>query len=397
MRPRKIRAVAVKELRQAARDPLTLAMLLGLPTMMLLLYGYAVNFDVRHIRLAIEDRDKTAASRDLGAAFVNSGYFDLVADLPAGADLERLTERRRAQAVLVIPETYGRDVAAGRTARVQLVIDGADANTATTVLGYASAITAEAGSAVTRSQLLRSAGTGARGGSGASGASGAGGNAAGRAAAPIDYEPRVWYNPELKSTQFLVPGLVGFILMLTAVLSTALSVVREKERGTMEQLRVSSLTPGELLMGKTIPYLAISLLATAIILLAARALFGVVVRGSYLDLFAVTFVYLVGALGLGLLVSSVADSQAMAFQLGAATSMLPSILLSGFIFPIRSMPAVVRGLTYAVPARYFLVVLRGVILKGAGLAPYLADLAFLLAYALVVIGLAFARLSRKEI
>ena len=400
MRPNKVRAVALKEFRQVARDPLTLAMLLGLPTMMLLLYGYAVNFDVRHIRLAIEDRDKTAASRDLGAAFVNSGYFDLVADLPAGADLERLTERRRAQAVLVIPETYGRDVAAGRTARVQLVIDGADANTATTVLGYASSIAAEAGAEVARAQLLRGGGGG--GASGTAGASGTvGASGTGRTApasvAPIDYEPRVWYNPELKSTQFLVPGLVGFILMLTAVLSTALSVVREKERGTMEQLRVSSLTPGELLVGKTIPYLAISLLATAIILLAARALFGVVVRGSYLDLFAVTFVYLVGALGLGLLVSSVADSQAMAFQLGAATSMLPSILLSGFIFPIRSMPAVVRGLTYAVPARYFLVVLRGVILKGAGLAPYLTDLAFLLAYALVVIGLAFARLTRKEV
>ncbi|HEV3074111.1 MAG TPA: ABC transporter permease, partial [Thermoanaerobaculia bacterium] len=297
MRPNKVRAVAVKEFRQVARDPLTLAMLLGLPTMMLLLYGYAVNFDVRHIRLAIEDRDKTAASRDLGAAFVNSGYFDLVADLPAGADLERLTERRRAQAVLVIPETYGRDIAAGRTARVQLVIDGADANTATTVLGYASAITAEAGSEITRAWLLRNAGTGTRSGSSASGAGGTGGsggsgtgggsstgevsggnhgggasstggNTVARVAA-IDYEPRVWYNPELKSTQFLVPGLVGFILMLTAVLSTALSVVREKERGTMEQLRVSSLTPGELLVGKTIPYLAISLLATAIILLAA--------------------------------------------------------------------------------------------------------------------------------
>src|ERR1700688_2198671 len=179
MRPRKVRAVAVKEFRQAVRDPLTLSMLLGLPTMMLLLYGYAVNFDVRHIRLAIEDRDKTAASRDLGAAFVNSGYFDLVADLPAGADLERLTERRRAQAILVIPETYGRDVAAGRTARAQLVIDGADANTATTVLGYASSIAAEAGAEVARAQLLRGGGGG---GASGGGASGAGGNAAGRVA-----------------------------------------------------------------------------------------------------------------------------------------------------------------------------------------------------------------------
>jgi ABC-2 type transport system permease protein len=389
MKLAKVRAIAVKEYRQAARDPLTLAMLLGLPTMMLLLYGYAVNFDVRHVRLAIEDRDKSAASRELASAFVNSGYFDLVADLPAGSDLGRLTERRRAAAILVVPETYGRDVAAGRTARVQLVLDGADANTATTVLGYASAVAGEANVAVVRA---------ARGARRAPGQGASSGTAAATAgAAPIDYEPRVWYNPELKSTQFLVPGLIGFILMLTAVLSTAMSVVREKERGTMEQLRVSSLSPGELLIGKTVPYLSISLAATVIILAAARVLFGVVVRGSYLDLFVVTFIYLVGALGLGLLVSSIADSQAMAFQLGASTSMLPAILLSGFIFPIRAMPAAVRAITYAVPARYFLVVLRGVILKGAGLAPYGRDMAFLVAYALVVLGLAFARLTRKEV
>ena len=406
----KVGALAVKEYRQAARDPLTLAMLLGLPTMMLLLYGYAVNFDVRHVRLAVQDRDKSAASRDLASAFVNSGYFDRVADLPAGADLARLTERRQALAILVIPERYGRDVAAGRNARVQLLVDGADANTATTLLGYASALVTQASVEVTRANLTRRAGAPAAGGSPAIPGAGAApapasttpaatAPAAARAPAgpPLDYEPRVWYNPELKSTQFLVPGLVGFILMLTAVLSTALSVVREKERGTMEQLRVSSLTPGELLVGKTLPYLSISLAATVIILLAARVLFGVVVRGSYLDLFAVTLVYLVGALGLGLLVSSIADSQAMAFQLGATTSILPSILLSGFIFPIRAMPAPVRVLTYAVPARYFLVVLRGVILKGAGLAPYWRDLAFLLVYALAVLGLAFARLSRKEV
>jgi ABC-2 type transport system permease protein len=259
------------------------------------------------------------------------------------------------------------------------VLDGADANTATTVLGYATAVVGEVNVAVVRAALGRATGAGTA------------------SATPIDYEPRVWYNPELKTTQFLVPGLIGFILMLTAVLSTAMSVVREKERGTMEQLRVSSLSPGELLVGKTIPYLSISLAATTIILIAARVLFGVVVRGSYFDLFVITFIYLVGALGLGLLVSSIADSQAMAFQLGAGTSMLPAILLSGFIFPIRSMPAAVQAITYAVPARYFLVVLRGVILKGAGLAPYGRDIAFLLAYAVAVLGLAFARLSRKEV
>jgi ABC-2 type transport system permease protein len=359
---RKVRAVARKELRQASRDPLSLAMLLGLPTVMLLMYGYAINFDVRHVRLAVQDQDRSAASREVLSAFLNSTYFELVRDLPADADLDAVTERREARAVLVIPEGFGRQRLAGRVGRLQLLLDGADANTATTVLGYAEAI------------------------------------AGGLAGTPprVDVRSRVLFNPELRSTQFLVPGLVGFILMLTAVLSTALSVVRESERGTMEQLRVASLRPGELIVGKTLPYLGISLVATVVILTAARLLFGVVVKGPYLDLFVATFIYLVGALGFGLLVSSLADTQAMAFQVGMVTSMLPAIFLSGFIFPIRAMPVAVQAITYVVPARYFLVVLRGIILKGAGLGSYLQDLAFLVLYATVVMGIAYARLTRKE-
>jgi ABC-2 type transport system permease protein len=348
-------------------------MLLGVPCMMLLLYGYAINFDVRHVALAVEDDDKSAVSRELIASFVNSTYFDEVADLPAGADLRRLTERRQARGILVIPEGAGRDLAAGKTVPLQLILDGVDANTATTVLGYASALIAAANvqkvaEASGRLQL-----------------------------APIDFQPRVWYNPELKSTRFLVPGLIGFILMLTAVLSTAISVVREKERGTMEQLRVTSLKPGELILGKTLPYLGISLLATVLILVAARFLFGIAVAGSYLHLFVATLIYLIGALGLGLLVSSISETQAVAFQGGALISMLPAIFLSGFIFPIRSMPRALQLVTYAVPARYFNVVLRGVILKGAGLESYPRDMAFLVAYALVVMSLAYVRLSRREV
>jgi ABC-2 type transport system permease protein len=373
MSPRKVLAVARKELRQASRDPLTLIMLLGVPTMMLLLYGYAINFDVRHVPLAVQDLDKTARSRDLVASFVNSTYFDLVADLPAGADLERLTERRLALGILVIPEGYARDVAAGRAASVQLLLDGADANTATTVIGYAEAILSAANASLQQQA------------------------APGRfRLASIAYEPRVWYNPELKSTQFLVPGLIGFILMLTGVLSTALAVVREKERGTIEQIRVTSLRPGELIVGKTLPYLVISLIATLLILVTARLLFGVVVRGPFLDLFIATLLYLVGALGFGLFVSSVAESQAMAFQIGLVASMLPALFLSGFIFPIRSMPAVIQAITYVVPARYFNVILRGVILKGAGLGSYLHDVAFLVLYASVVMGVAYFRLTRRE-
>lgn len=370
---RKVWAVARKELRQASRDPLTLTMLLGVPTMMLLLYGYAINFDVRHVRLAVQDLDKSARSRNLVSSFVNSTYFDQVADLPAGADVERVTERREALGVLVIPEGYASDVEAGRIASLQLLLDGADANTATTVIGYAEALVSAENAALAQE------------------------TSGGRAQlAGIDYQPRVWYNPELKSTQFLVPGLIGFILMLTGVLSTALALVREKERGTIEQLRVTSLRPGELILGKTLPYLAISLTATFIILVAARVLFGLAVRGPYLDLFLATVVYLVGALGFGLFVSSIAESQAMAFQIGIFASMLPAMFLSGFIFPIRSMPLAVQLLTHIVPARYFNVILRGVILKGAGLAAYPQDMAFLLLYAGVFLAISYARLTRKE-
>ena len=372
---RKTLAVAIKELRQVMRDPLSLGMLLGIPGLMLLLYGYAVNFDVRHVALAVQDRDHSQASRDLIAAFVNSTYFDLAAVLPAGSDFENVTERRVARAILVIPEDYSRTLAAGRTASVQMLLDGADAGTATTVLGYAEGLIAQENVAL-RATLLRSTGP--------------------APPEPIDYQPRVWYNPDLKSTQFLVPGLAGFILMLTAVLSTALSVVREKERGTMEQLRITDLRILELLIGKTIPYLGISLMATVFILAAARFLFGVAVRGSYVHLFAITLVYLVGALGFGLFVSSISDSQAMAFQVGTLTSMLPAIFLSGFIFPIANMPLALRLITYIVPARYYLVILRGIILKGAGLGSYLTDVMFLVGFAVVILGLSYVRLVVRE-
>jgi ABC-2 type transport system permease protein len=372
---RRLRAVVVKELRQVRRDPFSLAMLIGLPAFMLVLYGFALNFDVRHVRLAVQDRDGSRASRELLAAFTHSTYFDLVATPPAGADLEALTQRRIAKAILVVPEGYGRDLAAGRTAAVQLLLDGADSTTAATVLGYARALVSEQNVAVAAETLSR------------------GGR---RLRPPIDLEPRVLFNPELESTQFLVPGLIGFLLMLTAVLSTALSVVREKERGTMEQLRVAPLRTWELIVGKTIPYLGISLVATFIILLAARVLFGVTIRGPYLDLLVAVLLYLFGALGFGLLISTIADTQALAFQAGLISSMLPAILLSGFIFQIRIMPEPLQVVTYVVPARYFLVILRGIILKGEGLATYWPQVGALVLYAIATITLASARLARRE-
>jgi len=372
---RRLRAVVLKEVRQVRRDPFSLLMLIALPAFMLVLYGFALNFDVRHVRLAVQDRDRSAASRDLLAAFTHSTYFDLVATPLAGEDTDALLERRVARAVLVIPEGYGRDLAAGRAAAVQLLLDGADSSSAQTVLGYARALVSEQNAELVGEALTR---------------------AGRRSAAPLVLEPRILFNPELQSTQFLVPGLIGFLLMLTAVLSTALSVVREKERGTMEQLRIAPLRTWELILGKTVPYLGISLVATLIILLAARGLFGVTIRGPHLDLLVAVLLYLFGALGFGLLISTIANTQALAFQAGLIASMLPAILLSGFIFQIRIMPLWLQVVTYLVPARYFLVILRGIILKGEGLATYWPQVGALVVYGVAAVALASLRLARRE-
>jgi len=372
---RRLRAVVVKELRQIRRDPFSLLMLIAFPALMLVLYGFALNFDVRHVKLAVQDRDRSPRSRDLAASFTHSTYFDLVATPAPGEDLERLTETGAARAVLVIPERFGQDLAAGREAAVQLLLDGADSTTAATVLGYARALVAETNAGLVNESFAR---------------------AGRRPAPPLDLAPRILYNPELESTQFLLPGLIGLLLMLTAVLSTALSVVREKERGTMEQLRVAPLRTFELILGKTFPYLGISLLGTLIVLLTARVLFGVEIRGPHLDLLVVVLLYLFGALGFGLLISTVANNQTFAFQAGLITSLLPALLLSGFIFQIRIMPPWLQAITYLIPNRYFLVAVRGIVLKGEGLLTYWQEVGALLLYGLVVTALASVRLARRE-
>jgi ABC-2 type transport system permease protein len=369
-------AIAKKELKQIARDPFSLLTLLGFPALMLVLYGFALNFDVRHVILAVQDRDKSAASRDLIAAFVNSTYFDIVATPGAGEDVEALTLRRVAKAVLVIPEGFSTRLAGGRSAAAQMLTDGADSLTATTVLGYANAIVAEINVRIVGEELTR---------------------LGRRFEAPIDFEPRIFYNPKLRSVQFLIPGLIGMIMMITAVLSTAMSIVRERERGTMEQIRMAPIRPLELILGKTLPYLAISLFATVFILGTARVFFGVVIRGPLLDLFLATLLYLAGALGVGLLFSTLVASQALAFQISLLASMLPSMLLSGFVFQIRIMPVWLQAITYIVPTRYYLVILRGIILKGSGLGPYWPEMGCLALFAAIMVGLASLRMARQEI
>jgi len=369
---RKVWAICVKEFRQIGRDRRTLTILLFVPAFFLLLYGYALNFDIRNIRLAVKDQDRSTESRELISAFVNSGYFDLVAMAESDAEIVRLIDRNEVRAALVIPANFGTDAATGRATRVQVIIDGDNANTATTVMGYAQA-------------LVR--GVSARYEVHASGAA--------RLGPALQLESRVWYNPELRSALFLVPGLIAYIAMLTAVVSTALSIVREKEVGTMEQVRMSPVGPVAYVVGKTVPYFCISLASSMSIVALAMLLFELPMRGSWVMLLVSVSLFLVGALAFGLLISTIAETQQVAFQVALLTSYLPTLMLSGFIFPISSMPTFLQVVTHIVPARYFLVALRGIVLKGVGPEVFWRDLVALGVFATVIIGLASFRLKRQ--
>jgi ABC-2 type transport system permease protein len=360
-------AVAIKELRQIGRDNRTLMVMLFLPAFFLLLYGYALNFDIRHVALVVQDRDATPDSRALVARFVESTYFELVGSATSDAEIERALDAGTARAALVIPEGFSRDVARRLPVTVQVLLNGDNANTATTVLGYTTAVLREASVPAGAGVTTRLA----------------------------SVEPRIWYNPELRSTLFLVPGLIAYISMITAVVSTALSIVREKENGTMEQIRMAPISTPAFIMGKAAPYLVLSQISGILVILAAMALFGLPMRGSWLALSFVLALFLVGAIGTGLFVSTIAETQQVAFQIGSLIAFLPTFILSGFIFPIASMPVFLQYVSTLVPARYFLIALRGIVLKGSDLWSVWPSVAALGVYAFVVLALASVRLAKR--
>jgi ABC-2 type transport system permease protein len=365
---RHVIAVAIKELRQIRRDRRTLLILLFIPAFFLFLYGYALNFDIRHVRLAAQDRDGTAESRALVSSFVHSDYFNLVSTLSSDEAVNRALLAGDVRAVLVIPEGFARITREGGTPTIQVLLNGDNATTASTVLGYVNAVLA---AAVPAPDLTVTA------------------------LRPAIASPRVWYNPELRSTLFLVPGLIAYISMITAVVATSLSIVKEKERGTMEQVRMAPMSTWAFIVGKTLPYLVLSQASAFMVILASMALFDMPMNGSWLTLQLVVALFLVGALGTGLFVSTVAETQQVAFQMSLLIAFLPTFILSGFIFPIASMPIVLQYITNVVPARYFLIALRGVLLKGAPLGVIQPQLIALTIYASAVLGLTVLRLSRR--
>ena len=374
MIPLNILPIVRKEFRQIKRDKRILSVLLFVPALMLLMFGYALNFDVKHTSMAVYDEDRTSVSRTFIEQFFISEYFNKVETLKSKTEINGLLDGEHARVVLIIPSTFTKDIQRGRVASIQVIVDGANSNAAATVLGYINAIVQQYSVKVMTESFIRM----------------------GRQTItlPIDFQPRVWYNPELESAKFLVPGLIAFILMVTAVISTALAIVRERELGTMEQLMVSPIRPLELILGKTIPYTIISLFATVAILFLGYILFDVSIKGSILLLSLVTVVFLVGSLGMGLLISTLVETQQLAFMIAVFVSMLPTFILSGFVFPIRNMPFIIQGITYVLPARYFLVALRAIILKGAGLSAFWDQALILVIYAVIMIGISSLRMRK---
>ena len=359
-------AILTKEFRQILRDPLSLGMLIAVPALLLILYGYALSFDVKHVRMAVLDEDSTPQSRALLDSLFQNPYFDRKGTLASRAEADDWLRRGRARAILIIPRGHSAALARGETAPVQALIDGADANSAGVVVGYLDAL-------ADRHNL--SALGPARGAPGPS----------------IRLEPRIWFNPELDSAHFLIPGLIGMLMMLSAVVATSLSIVREKERETIEQIRVSPVRPEELILGKTFPYVLICIFTMATVLLLGRVLFGVTMRGSYALLSLSTLLFLFAALGMGLLISSATRSQQEAFQIATMSTLIPALTLSGLIFPIASMPAPIQVITLLVVPRHFTEAMRAIILKDAPLSAIWPSL-----LALLILGIIFNLLAARN-
>jgi len=376
MNLRRLWAVARKESLHIRRDPRSLILAVGIPMLLLLMFGYALTLDVDRVPFVVWDQSHTPESRDFIARFQATRYFDLRGAVDDYAAVERAIDDRTAMLALVLPADFGARLAAGRNAGVQAIVDGSDSNTAGIVLGYTQAIAGTFNQQVALDQIRR---------------------VTGRApAAALDLRTRVWFNADLESRNFIVPGIMAVIMGLIAALLTSLTIAREWERGTMEQLISTPVKPAELILGKLLPYSAIGLANMIIAVLMATLLFHVPLRGSVPLLFAVGMIFVVGTLAQGILISTIARQQLLASQLAMVSTFLPAFLLSGFAFAIANMPVVVRGITYLIPARYFVALVKGIFLRGVGLATLWADALFLLVFALVVLAVAIRR-TRKTL
>ncbi len=369
------RNIIVKEFLQLRRDPVRLRMMLLMPVLQLILLGYAANLDVKEIPMVVHDMDHSAESRALVSRFLSSGYYLLNSHVEAAAEVDRALARGDAGFALVIPRGFGEKVLAGQPAPLQTITDGSDAAFAARSVNYAGMIVQE----YARNILIERA------------------SYAGRPVpqAGVVARTRVWYNPELDSHWFLVPGILALVLMIITMLGTAMGVVREKEIGTLEQLSVTPIRPYQLILGKLIPNASVGAVVVVLVLVVIRLVFNIPIRGSLFLLFFLSGLFLITMQGLGLFISTVSRTQQQAMMSAMFFVLIPMLLLSGFVFPIENMPRVIQWLTYAIPLRYFFVILRGIFLKGVGLEVLWDETLALLAFAVIVLGLSVLRFRKR--
>lgn len=375
MKLRRMRAVARKEFLHVMRDPRSLVMGLAIPMLLLFMFGYALTLDVDRVPLMVWDQSATPESRDFVDRFIGSRYMSLAGTADNYREIERAIDERHALMALVVPTGFARDLRSGRPVAVQLLVDGSDSNTATIALGYADAIFAGYAREVRLDELQRRGGQNLR--------------------QPLAVEPRVWFNADMLSRNAIVPGLIAVIMMVIAALLTSLTVAREWENGTMEQLIATPLTGPELIIGKLVPYCCIGVFDLVLSLLVGRYVFDVPFRGDWLLLLGVSLLFLVVALSLGMLISIAGKSQFVASQFAMVATLLPAFLLSGFVFPIENMPRLLQVMTHVIPARYFVTVLRGIYLKGVGLAVLWSEILFLALFGAVFLAMAMHKFRKK--
>jgi drug efflux transport system permease protein len=354
----RIKHMLIKEFIQIFRDPKMRGVIFLMPIIQVLVFGYAVTTDVKHVPTAVYDLDNSVASRELVGRFVKSGYFDIIEYVDAEDRARELVDRGEAQAVLRINRGFDNDLRAARTPQLQVIVDGTDSNTAGIVLDYSSKIVGQFSEEVLLTQLTQSKGNL-------------------RGPGRVQVETRAWFNENLESRNFYVPGVIAIIVMLITLMLTSMAVVREKEIGTIEQIMVTPITPKEFILGKTVPFALIGFADVILITVIGVFWFEVPIRGNLLLLFFATALYLMTTLGMGLFISTVSQTQQQA-MMSTFFFYFPAVLLSGFMFPIANMPQVVQWLTYLNPLRYFLVIIRGIFLKGIGpeiLWPQMAALA----------------------
>ncbi len=371
---RRLLAIAWKELVQLRRDRMTFGMMVGIPVIQLLVFGYAINTDVRHMPMVVYDQDHSAESRDLVERLVITGFYDVVGYVHNYEDIAREMRAGHTHVAVVIPPRFGEALRAGMSARAQLVVDGSDPQTVASATNTALSLGAAYALEVASERLEKTG--------------------RGMTPAALSIEPTTWYNPELKTAIFVVPGLVGVILTMTMLMFTAMAIVRERERGTLEQLIVSPVGRVELVIGKIVPYIIIGYVQMTLILTIGRKVFHVPLQGSLPLLYALASAFIAANLALGLFVSTIAKTQQQAMQMSFFW-MLPNILLSGFAFPYEGMPLPAQWISQVLPLTHFLRIVRGITLKGAVFAEVEGEFLRLLLILFVTVVLASVRFRKK--